>query len=105
MPNKYTKLKKWDFKMPIKRKVTAREFFIHVFKKDPSHWAERKYFAEWKQRFATGHPEYSMGTKALKIYHKLQRKRLPYPKSWKGIGGGISRIVQVYPKIRKKRKY
>jgi len=76
------------------RKVTAREFFIHKFKRDPNHPVERAYFTEWKHRFATGYPERYMDSKSLKIYRMLQRKKLKLPKGYKGRGGICVRAIK-----------
>ena len=81
------------------RKVSAREFFIHNFRRDPSHRVEKKYFKEWQGRFGSGHPERYMDEQSLRMYRSLQgSKRSPasfYPTGWKGKGGQTLRIVRV----------
>lgn len=76
------------------RNVTAREFFIHRFRRDPEHRVERAYFAEWEERFASGHPEAYMDNESLEIYRKLQEIEMPLPEGWEGQGGICVHLVE-----------
>jgi hypothetical protein len=87
--------KKIDTAKKSLRYVAPKEFFIHRFKRDLEHPAERSYYSEWQQRFASGHPETYMDNESKAIYEKLQKKSLPLPKGWIGKGGITVKIVKV----------
>ncbi len=73
----------------------ARLFFIKRFKRDPTHFAEKGYFEEWRHRFYTGEPTLYMDKMSKKVYLDIQKGDTAFPKDWKGKGGINVKLVKL----------